>query len=335
MSLKAIAKALDLSVTTVSRALNGYGDVAQDTRQRVEAEAERLGYRPNTLARRLKMGKIDAVGLVFPFNNYTLSNSTLMEMIGCISNELVRHEIDLLLVADDAPHHAFTRLIASKRVDALIVAHTLDNDPRLQELQRLNFPFLALGRSQLEKDYAWFDFDNRAGSLMAVDYLVALGHRKIAYLGENNQQSFISQRRQGYLDGLASHQLPQRDDYLCSITPSRRAGYLTTQALLALADPPTAIITDCNGHGEGAAMALRDADKLSPGGVSLVVYDGLPAESLLDLPVASIVQATRAEVGQQIAQMTLGLIRGEPLQKLQVLWQPVLKPNPDELPLTS
>ncbi|CAI2029196.1 Raffinose operon repressor [Serratia fonticola] len=178
MSLKAIAKALDLSVTTVSRALNGYGDVAQDTRQRVEAEAERLGYRPNTLARRLKMGKIDAVGLVFPFNNYTLSNSTLMEMIGCISNELVRHEIDLLLVADDAPHHAFTRLIASKRVDALIVAHTLDNDPRLQELQRLNFPFLALGRSQLEKDYAWFDFDNRAGSLMAVDYLVALGHRK-------------------------------------------------------------------------------------------------------------------------------------------------------------
>ncbi|CAI2029244.1 Raffinose operon repressor [Serratia fonticola] len=82
-------------------------------------------------------------------------------------------------------------------------------------------------------------------------------------------------------------------------------------------------------------MALRDADKLGPGGVSLVVYDGLPAESLLDLPVASIVQATRAEVGQQIAQMTLGLIRGEPLQKLQVLWQPVLKPNPDELPLTS
>ncbi|TQI78086.1 LacI family transcriptional regulator [Serratia fonticola] len=335
MSLKAIAKALGLSVTTVSRALNGYSDVAQDTRQRVEQEAARLGYRPNTLARRLKMGKIDAIGLVFPFNTDSLSNSPLMEMIGCISHELGRNEIDLLLVADNAPYQAFTRLIASKRVDALIVAHTLDNDPRLQELQRLDFPFLALGRSQLGKDYAWFDFDNHAGSLMAVNYLVSLGHQRIAYLGENNQQSFISQRRQGYLDGLTHHKLPLRDDHLHSITPTRRAGYLATQALLALAEPPTAIITDGNGHGEGAAMALRDAGKLGPHGVSLVVYDGLPPESLLDLPVAAIVQATRAEVGQQIAEMTLDLIRGEPLQKLQVLWQPVLKPNPEDLPLHS
>jgi LacI family transcriptional regulator len=66
MSLKAIAKELGISVTTVSRALNGYDDVSQETRARVEAEAQRRGYRPNTFARRLKMGKIDAVGLVFP-----------------------------------------------------------------------------------------------------------------------------------------------------------------------------------------------------------------------------------------------------------------------------
>ena len=67
MSLKAIAKELGLSVTTVSRALNGYDDVSSETRARVEAEAQRRGYRPNTFARRLKMGKIDAVGLVFRY----------------------------------------------------------------------------------------------------------------------------------------------------------------------------------------------------------------------------------------------------------------------------
>lgn len=333
MSLKAIAKELGLSITTVSRALNGYDDVAQKTRQRVEAMANQMGYRPNTLARRLKMGKIDAVGLVFPFNSHPFGNSTFMEMVGCISNELVRHEIDLLLVADEAPHLSFTRLIESKRVDALIVAHTLNDDPRLHQLQRLNFPFLALGRSQLEGDYAWFDFDNHAGCKMAVDYLAHLGHRRIAYLGENNHQSFISQRRQGYLDGLAANYLPLHEEYLCRITPSRRAGYLATQQLLAQATPPTAIITDCNGHGEGAAMALRDAGRLGPGGVPLVVYDGLPPDSLLDLPVTAIVQATREQVGKQIAEMTVGLIQRQPLEQLQVLWQPVLKPSPDDLPL--
>jgi LacI family transcriptional regulator len=75
MSLKAIAKELGLSVTTVSRALNGYDDVSRETRARVEAEAQRRGYRPNTFARRLKMGKIDAVGLVFPVHPVPLNNS--------------------------------------------------------------------------------------------------------------------------------------------------------------------------------------------------------------------------------------------------------------------
>lgn len=147
MSLKAIAAQLGLSVTTVSRALNGYDDVSQETRARVEAEAARRGYRPNTFARRLKMGKIDAVGLVFPVHPVPLNNSVFMEMVGEISRELAQHEVDLLLIADDdlADSHSYMRLVQSRRVDALIVAHTLDNDPRLQQLQTVNFPFLALG----------------------------------------------------------------------------------------------------------------------------------------------------------------------------------------------
>lgn len=76
MSLKAIAKELGISVTTVSRALNGYDDVSQETRARVEAEAQRRGYRPNTFARRLKMGKIDAVGLVFPVRPAPLNTTS-------------------------------------------------------------------------------------------------------------------------------------------------------------------------------------------------------------------------------------------------------------------
>ncbi|EEU9295367.1 LacI family transcriptional regulator, partial [Escherichia coli] len=98
MSLKAIAKELGISVTTVSRALNGYDDVSQETRARVEAEAQRRGYRPNTFARRLKMGKIDAVGLVFPVRPAPLNNNVFLEMVGEISHELARYEIDLLLI---------------------------------------------------------------------------------------------------------------------------------------------------------------------------------------------------------------------------------------------
>ncbi|SQC15800.1 ThuR [Klebsiella pneumoniae] len=184
MSLKAIAKQLGISVTTVSRALNGYDDVSQETRARVEAEAQRRGYRPNTFARRLKMGTIDAVGLVFPVRPAPLNNNVFLEMVGEISHELARHDIDLLLIADDeqADKHGYMRMVQGRRVDALIVAHTLDDDPRLAQLQASGFPFLALGRSRLAQPYAWFDFDNYAGTCRATRHLIQQGHQRIALL---------------------------------------------------------------------------------------------------------------------------------------------------------
>lgn len=326
MSLKAIAQELGLSITTVSRALNGYSDVALETRQKIEAVAKRVGYRPNSFARRLKMGKIDAVGLIYPYKA-SLNNDIFFEMVGAISNQLARRDVDLLLIADDesANRHGFMRMLESCRVDAMIVAHTRDDDPRLHLLQERGFPFLALGRSQLPAPYAWFDFDNVRGTRLAVEHLLKLGHQNIALLSENNQQAFIHQRRQGYLETLQAHHISPNPDYLCLTEPTRRSGYQQTQKLLALAEPPTAIISDCNTHGEGAAIALHEANRLTgPHAIALVVYDGLPADTVVDVDVTAIRQSTRQDVGLQIAQMTLDLIAGKPIEQLQVLWQPTL-----------
>lgn len=328
MSLKDIAKELGISVTTVSRALNGYDDVSQETRARVEAEAQRRGYRPNTFARRLKMGKIDAVGLVFPVRPAPLNNNVFLEMVGEISHELARYEIDLLLIADDeqADKHGYMRMVQSRRVDALIVAHTLDDDPRLIQLLSSGFPFLALGRSRLPQPYAWFDFDNQAGTYRATRHLISQGHRRIALLSENNNQAFITQRRNGYLEALREAGLAET--WLRSVPPTRRGGFQATMELLRLPEPPTAIVTDCNTHGDGAAMALAQLGRLTGAErVSLVVYDGLPQDSIIDTPVGAVVQSTRQGVGRQIATMVRRLIAGEDLASLQVLWQPEFIPG--------
>ena len=100
MSLKAIAAVLGLSVTTVSRALNGYQDVAQETRKRIEEEAQRRGYRPNAAARRLKTGRANAVGLVYPVIESSLNGSDFSDMLLALDHHLARHEVNLLLLAD-------------------------------------------------------------------------------------------------------------------------------------------------------------------------------------------------------------------------------------------
>ncbi|MCL2896775.1 LacI family DNA-binding transcriptional regulator [Brenneria tiliae] len=324
MSLKKIANELGLSSTTVSRALNGYDDVAAATRERIVEAARRLGYQPNSLARRLKMGKTDAVALAYPSRPQVLNNSTFLEMISWIGIELAKFCIDLLLIPDepDNTHHSLTRLVETRRVDALLVAHTQPEDHRLNYLQQQKFPFLALGRSNLSQPYAWFDFDNHAGSAMAVTRLAALGHRRIAFLGTDARLSYVEQRRQGYIDALAGRSLPQPADYIQQVEPDRPGGYQATRRLLALAEPPTAIITDCNMLGDGAASALQQAGLLGQRGISLISYDGLPDDTLLDIAVTPIVQNTRTSVGKQIAAMIHELLQGADPQRLQVLWQP-------------
>ncbi|KAB1049215.1 transcriptional regulator, partial [Cronobacter sakazakii] len=101
------------------------------------------------------------------------------------------------------------------------------------------------------------------------------------------------------------------------------AGHKAVLELMALPAPPTAIVTDCNSLGDGAAMALQTLNRLQgEGAVSLVVYDGLPPDSIVEMDVAAVIQSTRAGVGRQIADMVQRLIAGEPAEQLQVLWQP-------------
>ncbi|MBE5254349.1 LacI family DNA-binding transcriptional regulator [Mixta mediterraneensis] len=323
MSLKAIAAALGLSVTTVSRALNGYEDVAQETRQRVVEEAQRRGYRPNASARRLKTGRANAVGLVYPVSALPMSSDQFSDMLLALDHSLSRHEIDLLLFADKPQEYqrTLTHMLRSRSVDAVIVTHTTPQDPRLLLLQQKGFSFLAMGRSDLAQNYAWFDIDNYAGSQLAVNYCLKNSLQQIAWLGGNEACTFVRDRRQGYLDALG--QIPPFA--IAAVKPSRRAGYQQTCAWLAEGRLPQAMITDCGPLAEGAAMALQQAGRLQgKNAVTLIAWDGLPRDAILDQPIITVCQATQHAVGEKVAEMILSMLDGAPLAQLQTLWQPWL-----------
>ncbi|WP_292987432.1 LacI family DNA-binding transcriptional regulator [Pantoea sp.] len=323
MSLKAIAAVLGLSVTTVSRALNGYQDVAPETRKRIEEEAQRRGYRPNAAARRLKTGRANAVGLVYPINSSPLSGSDFSDMLLALDHHLARYEINLLLLADKqlSPSN-LTRLLRSGAVDALIVGHTTPEDSRLHTLLQTNFRFLALGRSDLPSTYAWFDVDHLAGSQLAVSWSLAQGWQRIAWLGSNENSTQVRDRRQGYLTALGE----VAPYAMAAVAPSRRAGYHQTREWLADVSVPEVIITDCAALAEGAAVALHQAGRAAgEGAILLAGWEGLPRDAILDHPVVAIRQAAPHKAGEQVAEMVMQLINGAPPETLQTLWQPWLQ----------
>jgi len=323
MSLKAIAAVLGLSVTTVSRALNGYQDVAPETRKRIEEEAQRRGYRPNAAARRLKTGRANAVGLVYPINSSPLSDSDFSDMLLALDHHLARYEINLLLLADkqQSPSN-LTRLLRSGAVDALIVGHTTPEDSRLHTLLQTNFRFLALGRSDLPSAYAWFDVDHLAGSQLVVSWSLAQGWQRIAWLGSNENSTQVRDRRQGYLTAMGE----VAPYAMAAVAPSRRAGYHQTREWLADVSVPEVIITDCAALAEGAAVALHQAGRAAgEGAILLAGWEGLPRDAILDHPVVAIRQAAPHKAGEQVAEMVMQLINGAPPETLQTLWQPWLQ----------
>jgi len=332
MSLKAIAATLGLSVTTVSRALNGYDDVAAATRKRIEDEAHSRGYRPNDAARRLKTGRANAVGLVFPISHASLNDSYYSQMLLTLDQRLAQHDIDLLLLPAKSPdqHRKLMRMMRSGAIDALILTHTLPQDARLQRLQQKGFRFLTLGRSELPQPYAWIDYDNHAGTFLAAEHCLQQGLPRLAYIGSNEFSTFTLDRRQGFIDALIQHQAPVDQSLMAALPATRRSGYQQTNAWLAQGDAPQAIITDCSTLGEGAAIALQQAARLKGAqAIPLYVYDGLPPDSIIDQPVNAILQLSQQRIGERIAEMVLQLLDDRPLNQLQTLWQPVLRLTSD------
>ena len=156
MSLKEIAQELGLSLTTVSRALNGYSDVSGKTRELVVAAAKARGYRPNPSALRLATGRTNAIGVVYPLTTNDISDPLFLDVVGGMTTRLDKAGFDLLIISamPGEEMRPYVRMIEGRRVDALIVARTLMHDPRLEYLSERGYPFVAYGRSEITKPYA-------------------------------------------------------------------------------------------------------------------------------------------------------------------------------------
>ena len=328
IDLKQLSARLGLSVTTVSRALNGYSDVSPATRERVQKLAQELGYRANLAARRLARGQADAVGLVYPLEAGDLGDPRFLEVIEGLSDALEAAQMDLLLVSARAQNElrSYQRLIGGGHVDGLIVARTRVEDERIALLRREATPFVAYGRSTGSEAFSWFDFDNQAGAKLAVQQAVALGHRRIAYLHAPLSLNFAAQRKAGHEAAMAQAGLEQPAELAVEAGLSRRGGHAAALQLLALpaARRPTAILTDNNLCGLGVVRALLDRGVAIGQEVSVIVYDGVPADNLLaGMTVAAIEQPTAYEAGQTMAEMLLAQIQTPGGAPQQVLRQPV------------
>ncbi|MBR8411337.1 substrate-binding domain-containing protein [Burkholderia cenocepacia] len=310
VNLKALSDALGLSRTTVSRALNGYDDVSEATRERVAKAAREMGYVADPTARRLATGRADVIGIVYPFGAGDLGDPRFAEVVAGITERLAERNLDFIIASarPNAELDTYRRIVDGKLVDGLIVARTRVDDQRIAYLQASAFPYVAYGRTQAAGPYAWFDFDNEAGARDAVRRLIGFGHRRIAMISAPLALNFAAQRRAGYLSALREAGIDADPALLveCPFTPD--GGRQAARALLARTEPPTALLVDNNIAGSGAFRVLVDNGLRLGADLSLIVYDGVPPDIAHPYRVTAVVQPTGHASGRALAELMLRLL---------------------------
>jgi LacI family transcriptional regulator len=327
ITLKDLAARLGLSITTVSRALAGYGDVAEATRQRVLRAAEEMGYVPDATARRLQKGRTDTLGFVIPTHGPRFSDPFFSELLSGIGNEAAQQNFDLLVStrSPDTPEEetSYRRMVEGRLVDGLLVVRTRVKDRRIAYLSGMGFPFVTFGRSDLDVDYAYVDENGCRGTEMVAQHLMELGHRRLAFISAPEGLMFCHSRRAGLDAALQRNDLSLPPEYVVVGDLTQQGGFAAMNELLDLSPPPTAVVA-CNDLMALGAISAAQKRGLSVGrDIAIAGFDDIPPAEHSHPSLTTVRQPIFA-IGCRICDMLIRLIRGEELAERHVLLQPEL-----------
>ncbi|MCX7306108.1 MAG: substrate-binding domain-containing protein [Hyphomicrobiales bacterium] len=325
MNLKQLSDMLALSQTTVSRALNGYPEVSEETRRRVADAAKRHGYRPNPSARRLATGKAGMIGYVMPTGASVDIDPHFVEFLSGLGDYARGHELDLVLspTSADDEETTYRRIVANKQVDAVYVSSPRPADRRVTLLNQLGIPFIVHGRSEgLDFEYAFTDIDNEGGFHDAARLLIQLGHTRLALINGDTSQTFAIFRERGARRALASSGLLLAPNMTRSVAMTEENGFRAAIDLLAGDEPPTAILCSSLIMALGVVRAIRDLGLSIPGDVSLVAHDDvfpwLKPENF-SVPLTTTRSSIRA-AGQRIAERLAARLSGLETERRGEVW---------------
>lgn len=321
-TINEVAERAGVAKTTVSHAISGKRPVAAETRERIFTAMRDLQFTPNPIAQRLAGHRPDhTIGLVLPLASSTLGDVEL-RFITSIAEVINRHNFTLLTLSSPrVGAEDLRQILLSGLVDGLVLMRIQVNDDRVRLLKEARVPFVMIGRTRDNQGLTYVDLDGEAASALAINYLVELGHRQIAFIcPEDLNFGFAYRLVKGFEKSCRKHNLPL---ITSPAVPSDDAGYRAMKQLLVDRPELTAVVVWSDVVAVGAISALRDAGRDIPGDVSLISFDRsehLPM-ALSDLTIID----TRPEViGVQAAEMLLDLLNEAPLAKTQILMPPRL-----------
>ena len=306
-----LARLSGFSVGTVSRALNGYADVRAETRETILRVARELDYTPSASARTLVTQRSHVIGVFLDTGegHPDLQHPFFHEVLGAVKNAIGSAGYDLLLFASERPGNGFGTHDYLKRcrhhnVDGAVLMGLDAEDPEVRRLVRSDVPTVGVDVELEGPATSYVCSDNEGGAELVVGHLHGLGHRRIATITGLLDKTPGADRLRGYRRGLQAHGLVPRDEYVAFGDFYVESGYRAAGELLALPEPPTAIVTAADLTALGAVRAATEAGLRVPEDVSVTGFDDIQLARYLHPPLTTLRQ-DKASLGSEAARSLL------------------------------
>ena len=318
ITIKDIAKQLNISISTVSRALKGSHRVNATTKAKVMKTAKALNYQPNALALNLRKRKTNTIGIIIPgfiVQFYSTAISAIQDtmalhgynVIICQSNESYKTEVKNL------------QTLASYRVDGVIasVSKETNNDEHYRQLEHLDIPLVFFNRTLPQFNASAITVDDYDGAKTAIQHLIESGNQKIAIISGPANLEIYNNRIHGYMDCLKNNNIPLNDNYIKETDLSVQAIIDAVENLVSLENPPDAIFTANDDSTFITLALLKEKGIKIPEEISLVGYTSEPKAEYVSPAITTIEQPTY-EIGKLAAELLIHLLKSNSNQSAQI-----------------
>jgi LacI family transcriptional regulator len=326
VTLKDVAKRVNRSITTVSRALHDYEDVSQETRDLVKRAAREMGYTPNVVAQRLQKRRADTLALILSPSGPGLSDPHFGEVLAGVGDEIAHASFDLLIsIADPSADEldAYRQKVSGRRVDGALVVRTRCHDERIEFLLNSNMPFVAYGRVLDDWDYPYVDVDHAAGIGSVIQHFNELGHRRIGFAAGSPDFTFVHYQLEGFRQAVSAYGLPADEGLVVRADLTQKGGYSAAQTLLSQSDPPSAIAASSDLMALGVMSAAQDQGLDVGRDIAVAGFDDITLAETSH-PTLTTVRQPAYRIGRRLGQMLVAAACGEPLSERHVLVEPSL-----------
>ena len=305
-----LARKLNISIATVSRALKDDPVVSKKTKKKIAELAEEMGYRSNNFARNLRTQRTDTIGVIVPrLNSYFMStviagieniaNSEGFNLIISQSSESAQKEI------------ASARTMFNNRVDGLLVSLAYDTDDitHFEPFIKKNIPLIFFDRVEEHKSFTNILINNKKAAYEATSHLIEQGCKRIVYITATPKRNVYIDRLQGYKEALANHHLDFKEEYVLISNLSQEAGAEAASIILQMKPLPDAVFVANDNCAVGCMVALKKAGIRIPEDIAFAGFNNDPVSTVVE-PNLTTINYPGYEMGQAAARNLINHLNG-------------------------